>query len=90
MLQDYSGVIFPLALWLRMIPSQLHIVACWGLSVIYRRVLDWMIGFIDTLYIRLRTTRSYGAISDLHTSQFTVTQALCFSVLTSRILATDL
>jgi hypothetical protein len=37
-------------------------------------VLDWMIGFVDTL----------------HTLQFTVTHALAFSVLTSRILTTDL
>jgi hypothetical protein len=90
MLQDYNGVIFPIALWQRIIPSQLHTLACWGLSMIYTQVLDWMVGFIDTLYIQLRTTRNYGVISDLHTLQFTVTHALGFSDLTSRILATDL
>jgi hypothetical protein len=47
---------------------------------------DW----IDTLYRVLGTTGRYGAIADLHTSKFTVTHALGFSVFTSRILATDL
>jgi hypothetical protein len=55
-----------------------------------RRGLDWMIGFIDTLYIPLGTTGNYSAIADLHTLQFTVTHALGFSIFTSRILATDL
>jgi hypothetical protein len=48
-----------------------------------------MIGFIDTLSTVLGTTCNYSSISDLHTSQFTVTHALRFSVFTSRILATD-
>jgi hypothetical protein len=48
-----------------------------------------MIGFIDTLYSALGITRSYRAIADLHTLQFTVTHALGFSVFTSLILATD-
>jgi hypothetical protein len=52
--------------------------------------LDWMIGFIDTLYTVLGTVGSYSAIVNLHTLQFTVTHALRFSVFTSRILATDL
>jgi hypothetical protein len=47
----------------------------------YRRVLDHMIGFIDTLFTQLGTTGNYSAIADLHT--------LVFSVFTSRILATD-
>jgi hypothetical protein len=34
--------------------------------------------------------RQYSAIADLHTSQFTVTHTLGFSVFASRILATDL
>jgi hypothetical protein len=49
-----------------------------------------MSGFIDTLITQLWTIGNYSAISDLHTLQFTVTQALGFSVFTSRILATDL
>jgi hypothetical protein len=49
-----------------------------------------MIGFIDTLYTLLGTTGNYSAIANLHTSQFTVTHALGFSVFTSRILTTDL
>jgi hypothetical protein len=58
--------------------------------VTYRRVLDCVIGLIDTLCTPLGTTGSYSAIADLHTLQFTVTHALGFSVFTNRILATDL
>jgi hypothetical protein len=53
-------------------------------------VLDWMIGFIDTLYTVLGATSYYSATPELHTIQFTVTHILGFSVFTSRILATDL
>jgi hypothetical protein len=43
------------------------------------------------LYIHtVRYNRQYSTITILHTFQFTVTHALGFSVLTSRILATDL
>jgi hypothetical protein len=38
-------------------------------------VSDWMIGFIDTLYIHLGTTGNYSAVADLHTLQFTVIHA---------------
>jgi hypothetical protein len=55
-----------------------------------RRVLVWMIGFIDFLYTPLGTTGNYSAIADLHTLQFTVTHTLEFSAFISRILATDL
>jgi hypothetical protein len=67
-----------------------HIATCrgGGVCVTYTRVLDWMIGFIGNLSIQLVTTINYNAIvipifyrSLLHT--------LVFSVLTSRILATD-
>jgi hypothetical protein len=47
-----------------------------------------MIGFIWTLYIH--TSRDYSTIADLHNLQFTVPQALRFSVFTSRIPAMDL
>jgi hypothetical protein len=49
-----------------------------------------MIEFIDTLFTQPGTTGNYSAIADLHTSRFTVTHALGFSVFTSRVLATDL
>jgi hypothetical protein len=52
--------------------------------------MDWMIGFIDTLYIQLGTTDNYSAVAILHTLQFTVAHTPRFSVFTSRILATDL
>jgi hypothetical protein len=55
----------------------------------YRRVLDWMIGFMYTLYTVLGTTGNLSTVADLHTFQFTVTHLLGFSVFTSRILATD-
>jgi hypothetical protein len=59
--------------------------------VAYRRVIHWMIGFIDHLYTPLGTTGNYRAIADLHTLQFTVTHKHTpgFSVFTSRILTTD-
>jgi hypothetical protein len=54
-------------------------------------VLDWMIGFINILYIHtVRDYRRYSAITILHTFRFTVPHALGFSAFTSRILATDL
>jgi hypothetical protein len=73
---------------------QLHplgIVTCCGCSWLRRRVLDRMIGLLGTLYTVRGTTVSYSAIAvPAHTLQFTVTHALGFSVITSRILATDL
>jgi hypothetical protein len=53
-------------------------------------VLDWMVGFIVTLYTPFITTINYSASADLHTLQFTVTHTLLFSAFTSQILATDL
>jgi hypothetical protein len=56
-----------------------------------RWIPDWMIGFINTLYIHTtQDYRQYSAITDLHTLQFTVTHALGFSAYTSRILAVEI
>jgi hypothetical protein len=50
-----------------------------GVRVTYRWILDWMIGFIDTLYIELVIKINYSAIavptldrSLLHTLSFSV------------------
>jgi hypothetical protein len=48
--------------------------------------LDLLAPWLQVLLITLK----YSAIADLHTFQFTVAQALGFSVFTSRLLATDL
>jgi hypothetical protein len=72
------------------VPSMFNTATCRRLCVTYRRVSDWMIRFIDTLYKLLRAIGNYRAIAHLHTLQFTVTQALGSSVFTSRILATNL
>jgi hypothetical protein len=47
--------------------------------------LDLMTGFTHYSH-----NSGLQAIADLHTSQFTVTHAIEFSVFTNRILATDL
>jgi hypothetical protein len=57
--------------------------------VTYRRVLDWMIVIVHTLYTVIGATGNYSAIAILHTSKFPVAHTLGFSVYTSRILATD-
>jgi hypothetical protein len=56
-------------------------------GVTIRRGLDWMFGFIAPYtFTHFGTTGNYSAIAILHT----ITHAIGFSVLTSRILATDL
>jgi hypothetical protein len=73
----------PYTLWFSTSYCHVYGVCAW----LIRRVLDWMIGFlIHTILYYWQ----YSAIADLQNLQFTVTQALGFSVFTSRILATDL
>jgi hypothetical protein len=48
-----------------------------------------MIGIIDTFHTVLGTMGNYSNIADLRISKFIVTHALWFSVITSRVLATD-
>jgi hypothetical protein len=45
-----------------------------------RRILDWLIGIIDTLYTVLGTTRNYSAIADLHTLVHRYTRATVLSL----------
>jgi hypothetical protein len=52
-----------------------------GLCVTYWQVLDWMVGFIDTLYTPLGTTCNYSAIDDLHSLQFTAANTSVLSLL---------
>jgi hypothetical protein len=59
-------------------------------EVIIDGVMNWMIGFIDTLFTQsTRDYRQYSAMTDLHTLLCTVTHALGFTVFTTRILLTD-
>jgi hypothetical protein len=56
-----------------------------GMCVTYRRGMDWMIVFIDTLYIPLGTKVSYSAIA-ISTRYCSVLHTLVHSIFTSRIL----
>jgi hypothetical protein len=66
-----------------------NIVMCMSVSLTYRRVLDWIIGFVGNLYIQLVTT-SNTALSLIYKLCSSPLHALGFLVFTSHILATDL
>jgi hypothetical protein len=51
--------------------------------VTYRRVLDWMIRVIDTLYTPIRTTINYSATPNRCTLQFTAANTIVLSLLQS-------
>jgi hypothetical protein len=46
---------------------QLVLSRCIGVRVTYKRVLDWVVGFIDTLYTQFASTGNYSAIVVLNT-----------------------
>jgi hypothetical protein len=61
------------------------------LKLLLGGVLDRMIGFLaHNFFTQFESTGNHNAVAILHTFQFTVPQALGFSFLTSRVLATDL
>jgi hypothetical protein len=55
----------------------------------YKEILDWMIGFTDTLYHGTRNYKWYTAIADLQNLQFTFAHTLVFLDFTSHIMETD-
>jgi hypothetical protein len=55
---------------------------CKGLCVPYRRNLDLMIEFTDTLFTAHGPTDNYSTIANLRTLQFTAANTLGFSVFT--------
>jgi hypothetical protein len=52
----------------------------WWRCVTCRRVLDWMVGFIDALYTPLGTTGNYSVIVDFNISHFPVTPTSVFGL----------
>jgi hypothetical protein len=61
-----------------------NIAAYYACCVTNRRVLDWMIGFVDALFTQLATT------GNTTVSLFTVAHTVGFSAFTSLVLVTNL
>jgi hypothetical protein len=85
---EYANVLFPYMKYSKpsLIRCQIILIEIWKMNnaVHIWRVLDWMIGFIDTLYTSLGTTNNYNAIaistlysSLLHTLMSSVYYILC-------------
>jgi hypothetical protein len=77
-------VVLPMMMVMMMIklhrPTYLYILS--RVLVTIGWVVDWMILFIDSLYIHtVRTYRQYSAIAILHTLHLAVTHALGYSSL---------
>jgi hypothetical protein len=66
----------------------IYTVTCRGCAWLIRRGVDWIFGFIDTLYTPLGTLVNYSAIA-ISTLYSSLLHSLVSSVFTSRTMAKD-